>query len=88
MKYTFVDALSDGLVGLKHQEHGRCLWTARKLRKHAICAACGKQALAGSTAYGPLTNGYNRMDRICKHCVETWLLSTDKKNPCTLQKSS
>lgn len=62
--------LSDTVYGLT-TDYGRQLWTRVKLRKSRKCGRCSKELNSGNDAYSPVTNGYNRMERLCPECVET-----------------
>jgi hypothetical protein len=67
--YTFVKRMNDDLVGLS-SSHGQQLFTRARVRKHRACALCKRKILPGSLAYRPITNGYNRMHRLCVPCVQ------------------
>jgi hypothetical protein len=61
--------MSYGLARISTDKYGAQLWTRRKLRKNNRGCVCCKQPIAqGLPAWGPLTNGYNRMDRLCHPC--------------------
>ena len=66
--YAFVRRLAEGVVGLA-SSHGQQLFTLNKLRKRTECAVCKGTLLPKDHAYSPITNGYNRMHRICAPCV-------------------
>jgi hypothetical protein len=69
--YRFGKRLNDGLVGLTHPTYGEQLWVAGAVRKRGKeCQDCKKMIPAGAMAYRPLTNGYNRMERLCVECVD------------------
>lgn len=68
-EYILVEILSDGLVGLFSDEYGRQLWSECRVRKQHKCQECGLLFPAGSMMYRPVTNGYNRMQRLCGTCV-------------------
>lgn len=42
----------------------RDLWTRQKLRKPSKCVVTDKAIEKGAFAWSPVTNGYNRMDRM------------------------
>jgi hypothetical protein len=67
--YTFAKRLSATLVGLSSQ-YGEQLWAAITLRKNKDCFVCEIAMPRGGKAYRPITNGDNRMDRLCVSCVE------------------
>lgn len=69
--YTLVEIISDadGLVGLS-SEYGRQLWSRCKVRKQHSCQECEQSFPVGSEMYRPITNGYNRMRRLCENCVQ------------------
>lgn len=73
--YRFVKRLSDELVGLA-SSHGQQLFNRRKLRKPRPCDLCEAGLKPGDRAYGPITNGYNRMHRLCVPCVKKLELRT------------
>ena len=64
-KYEVIFSPADGLMLITHPKHGRQLWARCKMRGHknSRCAICG--AVVGFEAFRPVTNGYNRMERIC-----------------------
>jgi hypothetical protein len=66
--YTFGKRLNDGLVGLQ-SKYGIQLWSRTKLRKDSKCAVCEDPIAKGTTAFSPLTNDMNRMERVCEPCV-------------------
>lgn len=66
--YHFMKRMNDGLVGLS-SSHGQQLFTLNKLRKPKPCALCKIELQPKQRAYAPITNGYNRMHRICVACV-------------------
>jgi hypothetical protein len=69
--YVWVKTLGPGLVGLQHPKFGMCLWTIGKVRGHSKpCCVCGGTLAKGVPSYKPVTNGYNRMHRICPLCVK------------------
>ena len=71
IEYRLVKVLSEGLLALVSDEHGRQLFTARKLRKARRCAVCKTEILKGETALGPLNgNAMNRAHRIHEICIE------------------
>lgn len=43
-------------------------WTLCRLRKLKKCILCSKQIAPKSHGYRPITNGYDRMNRICLAC--------------------
>ncbi len=67
--YRFIKRMNDGLVGLA-SSHGHQLFTTVKLRKTKPCTLCEVALKSGDKVYSPITNGYNRMHRICVACVE------------------
>lgn len=66
--YRFMKRLNGGLVGLA-SSHGHQLFTTVKMRKPKPCALCGVKLKPKQQAYSPITNGYNRMHRLCVACV-------------------
>lgn len=67
--YRFIKRMNPGLVGLT-SSHGQQLFTRGKLRKAKSCALCKFPLKPGTLAYMPVTNGYNRMHRLCVACVQ------------------
>lgn len=67
--YRFVKRMNGGLVGLA-SSHGHQLFTLVKMRKSKPCVICDVALKPGDRAYSPITNGYNRMHRLCVACVE------------------
>jgi len=71
--YRLVERAGDELVFIHAARYGRQMWsrTAGPVRKDTTCRVCGRVVTKGSEPmYRPLTNGYNRMHRICCACVE------------------
>ena len=66
--YAFVKRLDAGIVGLS-SSHGRQMFVCGNLRKPKPCALCGVALKVGDRVYRPITNGYNRMHRLCVACV-------------------
>lgn len=64
--YKYVKAIGDGAIILKSAKHGEQVWTLCKLRKDNRCVVAEERILKGDEAYRPVTNGYNRMERISK----------------------
>jgi len=61
--------MNSGLARISTDEYGAQLWTRRKLRKdNRGCVDCEQPIAKGAFAWGPLTNGYNRMHRLCHPC--------------------
>ena len=69
MRVLIVKKLVGGLVVLD-TFYGKQIWDRVKMRKEHRCASCKETIEKGSQAYRPLTNGYNRMDRLCTACIE------------------
>jgi len=67
--YTLVSIPGDGLALLSSARYGQQLWVQCKTRKAHQCRECGLICSAGTVMYRPLTNGYNRMERVCVGCV-------------------
>ncbi len=63
-------ASTDGVALLTHPRFGRQVWVRSKLRKSCQCAVTGRPLHAGDSAYRPLTNQYNRMQRICEQVIK------------------
>ena len=71
--YSNAIQVAEGLARVKHFRWGWQLWAEIKTRKEITnsgrpkrCAATGKIIVKGEFVYRPMTNGYNRMDRISK----------------------
>ena len=61
-----------GLLFIQHWQYGRQIWTLSTRNLSAKyherpCAKCGVR-LGAAKAYHPITNGNNRMHRICVKC--------------------
>lgn len=67
--YRRVAVMNEGLLRVASEKYGMQLFTRVKLRKNTSCAACGDPLNKGTEAFSPLTNGYNRMHRVCFHCL-------------------
>lgn len=61
--YYFINTINDEMVVL-NSKYGQHIWTLIKLRKDTICVEMNIKIPKGSMAYRPITNGYNRMERI------------------------
>ena len=69
-KYRVLRKLSDVLYGISTSD-GQLLFSLRKLRKEAKCAATGRKLPKGQEHYGPVaTNARSRMVRLHKLYVE------------------
>ena len=73
MTYLFrITEVPSGEIVLAMGRYGRNVWTlskiTKRLRKDRPCAVCG--CPLDPMAYRPITNGNDRMDRICVKCVE------------------
>lgn len=66
--YRVIAQVSDGLLRVHSEAHGMQLWTRVKLRKDHSCEVCKGLMLKGVEAFSPITNGYNRMHRMHRHC--------------------
>lgn len=53
------DRIGDGLV-----RHDNMLWSRCVLRTPRKCVITGEKMAKGSVAYRPITNGYDRMNRV------------------------
>jgi RNase P subunit RPR2 len=47
------------------------LFMIARIRKAAYCAKCRRLIGSGTDAYRQMTNGADRMDRLCVACVES-----------------
>lgn len=70
VEYIFIKYLSNDLVILAHDRYGNQIWGKVKLRKSTNCAITEEPLSIGSLAYRPITNGYNRMQRISQTGLE------------------
>jgi len=70
--YVCLKILNDGVVGLS-STYGEQIFTVRKARKNVRhgCVHCTSAIEMGVLCWGPLTNGMNRMHRICGACIMT-----------------
>ncbi len=64
--YSLIEIINENLVGLYHPKHGRQAWCEVFLRKPATCVVTGVSLKPKEIAFRPVTNGYNRMERISK----------------------
>ena len=71
MRYKVLKRPGAGLARILGMRYGLQLWSIQKSRKAAPCRICDDTIEAGGWSYRPLTNGNNRMDRICVKCVDT-----------------
>ena len=73
-EFRLLGVLNDDLVRLRTSDvsgnYGAQLWSSIKLSKSKDCVRCETKLTAGARAFKPITNGYNRMHRICASCVE------------------
>ena len=69
-RYVCLKSLGVGVVGLS-SKFGEQLFTVRKARKpvRGGCADCTSSIKRGDLCWGPITNGMNRMHRICDACI-------------------
>ena len=57
------------LIGVEGR-YGRQLWVRCVLRTRKVCLNCWTYIEPKQRGYRPITNGQNRMDRLCVHCIE------------------
>ena len=69
--YEFVKRLDDNIVVMSSEQYGEQLWSKCKTRKSFTCKEYNIKLPAGTMAYRPQTNGYNRMERISEHAMKT-----------------
>ena len=67
--YVLLALVSEKLLRITSYEYGRQLWTNVALRKEKKCARCDGSIPKGTRCFSPITNGYNRMHRLCSGCV-------------------
>lgn len=69
-EYTLVKIMNDGLIGVRSSEHGRQLFSSRKLRKARRCSFCGIEIPKGAVAWGDAVScAANRMERLHEGCI-------------------
>lgn len=69
--YKIVRKIDEGLYLLRHPRWGQQIWELSKLTKKKLkqsCSQCRENLTLYS--YRPLTNGGNRMERICERCLQ------------------
>lgn len=59
-----------GMATIKSDAYSNQPWLRGSLRKPAECKRCRSSLAKGASAYRPIDNGMNRMDRLCVPCVE------------------
>jgi hypothetical protein len=75
-RYYFARRLGKDIVVLEWEDslrdgRHRNVWTRMKLRgRERVCAVTNTTVAQGSIAWSPITNGQNRMDRICDGGIE------------------
>jgi len=69
MEFQCLARMNAGLVRIATDEYGAQLWTRGKARKAKKCELCQQPTPVGAITWKPLTNGYNRMHRLCDTCV-------------------
>ena len=64
--YEYISHMGDGLEILLSLllRNKQDMWSLVKTRKYHKCMVTGDKIEKGEKAYRPVTNGYNRMDRI------------------------
>ncbi len=63
-------ASTEGIALLTHPRYGRQVWVRSQVRKSCRCAVTGSAIRPGQTAYRPITNSSNRMERICEQVIK------------------
>lgn len=66
-EYSIIERPAEGVLRARSR-FGLQIFTRVKLRKNTECAACDTPIKKGDTAWSPITNGYNRMHRVCVAC--------------------
>ena len=64
MEYKLEKKLAEDLFILSHPEHGTKMWSLCRLRKRHTCTLSRVVIEKGEKAFRPITNGYDRMNRI------------------------
>lgn len=72
-EYQVSAVMNDGLVRMENSEYGRQLWIKAPSRKVKDCHVCDEAPPKGAVTWRALTNGYNRMHRICEGCMATMM---------------
>lgn len=68
--YSLVEAFTAGLLVVVSRYEIQ-IFSCRKLRKDAPCAACGKMISKGEEAFGELTSSaMNRQHRVHRECFK------------------
>ena len=68
-RYVVKGRISGGIIVVWSYEFGDQLWVRfDRTRKTHTCVGCGERIDKKSVGYRPLTNGYNRMLRLCRVC--------------------
>lgn len=67
--YKLVEKINDDLFRIS-SIYGNQLFTKTTLRKKNVCAVCLCFLYSNDVAFKPITNGNNRMKRICQTCIE------------------
>lgn len=67
-RYYLVDELGR-LIVLESRGFPPKIWTECTVRKEHNCIVCDGKIVIGQRAHRPITNGNNRMHRICPDCI-------------------
>ncbi len=70
--YVIDMAGTDGIAMMTHPRYGRQVWVRCQVRKDSRCTVTGAVIRKGQTAYRPLTNQNNRMERICEQVIKDY----------------
>ncbi len=81
-EYEFKEQLNDEIVILDcvSDEYCNIIWTLCSTKKEHVCKYTGDTIPKGEKAFRPLTNGYNRMDRLSIKAIRQLKLQQNFKN--------
>lgn len=77
--YVLVERRADGILLMWSEDYERQLWTLVRLRKPVQCVRCNDGLAKGASAFSPITNGQNRMKRLCLRCVSAMARALKEK---------
>lgn len=66
---TIFRAFTDGVVAACVGGSDRYVWCIGGTRKDHHCFACHRPIVKGERCYHPLSNGRDRMRRVCEACI-------------------
>lgn len=72
-KYTSVICLNEGIYGVEATQYGRRIWVSALCRKAGrLCELCKKDIAVKDKMIRPITNGYNRGERMHLDCAKSF----------------